>query len=220
MKRLLLIHTTLNDAFTAITNDEQIIRVAENSIQKDHGSFLHESIKALFDEEKLSPGDIDAVAVTNGPGSYTGIRVGLSAAKGIGYALDKPVIVCSTLEALAATGYDKIRKPGAYIPLIHARLQEFYAGFYNEKIEKTRPEGLFDLVNGIDLQNGNRYFFGPGINSEMLTNPDYQWLDIQKVNVQSFGISAFRKFCLGELAEAGLVAPNYLKEAYTTAPKK
>ena len=53
MKRLLLIHTTLNDAFTAITNDEQIVRVAENSIQKDHGSFLHESIKILFDEEKL-----------------------------------------------------------------------------------------------------------------------------------------------------------------------
>lgn len=220
MKRLLLIHTTLNDAFTAITNDEQIVRVAENSIQKDHGSFLHESIKILFDEEKLVPGDIDAVAVTSGPGSYTGIRVGLSAAKGIGYALEKPIIVCSTLEALAATAYDEIRKAGTYIPLIHARMQEFYAGFYNEKMEKIRPEGWFDLKNGIDLQNGDRYFFGPGINPEILTEPDYQWLDIQKVNVQSFGISAFRKFCLGELTEAGLVAPNYLKEAYTTAPKK
>lgn len=93
-----------------------------------------------MDEAKLSLQDIDAVAVSEGPGSYTSLRVGFSTAKGICYALDKPLITVNTLAALATAAHHEAQNPDAlYCPMIDARRMEVYTALYTAKGELALP---------------------------------------------------------------------------------
>ena len=95
MTTILNIDTTGSEAFVAVAQDGIVQDVAYSMNKKDHASFLHPAIKAQLLKLNLLPSQIDAVAVTEGPGSYTGIRIGLSAAKGLCYALNVPLICVS-----------------------------------------------------------------------------------------------------------------------------
>ncbi|MFM8711577.1 MAG: tRNA (adenosine(37)-N6)-threonylcarbamoyltransferase complex dimerization subunit type 1 TsaB, partial [Sphingomonadales bacterium] len=92
MALLLHIDTALEVASIAISNNEQCIDASSNPIQNDHAAWLHTSIDELLKRNNYAMSDLEAVSVTNGPGSYTGLRVGLSTAKGICYALKKPLL--------------------------------------------------------------------------------------------------------------------------------
>jgi tRNA threonylcarbamoyladenosine biosynthesis protein TsaB len=113
MSYLLHINTALEKAHIGLSDGEKVIAARESAVQKEHGSFLQPAIKEICDESGISLNKIAAVSVVNGPGSYTGLRVGLAAAKGICFALDKPLICLSTLEWLAHpfSIYDEYHMP-------------------------------------------------------------------------------------------------------------
>ena len=102
MALLLHIDTALEVASIAISLDEQCVDANSNSIQNDHAAWLHTAIDELLKRNNYGMHDLDAVSVTIGPGSYTGLRVGLSTAKGICYALQKPLLTLSSLQLLAS----------------------------------------------------------------------------------------------------------------------
>ena len=101
MATFLIIDTALEQAIVALSKDGSIVAELENKEANSHASFIQVAIGNLLASQNCAMNDIDAIAVTLGPGSYTGLRVGLASAKGIAYALQKPLIGLSTLAVLA-----------------------------------------------------------------------------------------------------------------------
>jgi tRNA threonylcarbamoyladenosine biosynthesis protein TsaB len=123
MSYILNIDSSTEQASVSISKDGNILSVLFNEVQKDHASFLHTAIEKLTIKCGISLVNIDAIAVTIGPGSYTGLRVGLAAAKGLCYALNKPLITLSTLKAMAKQAVMQQDFPDKYYycPMIDAR---------------------------------------------------------------------------------------------------
>src|SRR5690349_5936454 len=101
MALILHIDTATNIAAVSFADENNIIALQTSEDQKNHAAFVQSAISQLLKSHQLSLQDIDAVAVVNGPGSYTGLRVGLASAKGLCYALSKPLILLNTLEVMA-----------------------------------------------------------------------------------------------------------------------
>ena len=110
MALLLHIDTATSYAGVCISRDKTILASRSHHQQKDHAAFLQPAIQEILKEAAISLNEIDAVAVTGGPGSYTGIRVGLASAKGICYALNKPLIIVNTLAAVSYTHLDVYKR--------------------------------------------------------------------------------------------------------------
>jgi len=161
MSMLLHINTALGKAITGISKENAIIAVRENAIQKDHAAFLQPAIQEMVLDTGIALKDIDGVSVINGPGSYTGLRVGLSAAKGICFSLQKPLITLSTLEWMAFpfkdNSYDVI------CPLIDARRMEVFTAMYDRNLKCISPPQAMILDENSFLpwlENGTVLFTG------------------------------------------------------------
>jgi len=126
---ILHINTALKDAYIGFSKGDEILGYLSNDNPLDHASFVQSAIKKLSLSLELSLEKIDAVSVINGPGSYTGLRVGLSSAKGICYALNKPLICINTLEWLAKGV--KSKDIDIVCPMIDARRMEVYTSMYD-----------------------------------------------------------------------------------------
>ena len=127
MSIILNIDTSLETASVSISKEGIILSIQTNAIQRDHAAFVHIAINELLANENLNVSQLDAVGVTLGPGSYTGLRVGLSAAKGLCYALNKPLITVGTLQIMTKDMMLQMDKPTNYLfcPMIDARRMKF-----------------------------------------------------------------------------------------------
>ncbi len=150
MKRhYIILDTSTNSAFVALCTDGQPIACRISRDQKDHARFLHQNLKDLFQETGIGPRELDAVGVTLGPGSYTGLRVGLSTAKGLCYALNKPLITLTTLELLARSVKDNDPGPTSLIcPMIDARRMEVFTALYDTSLHMLMPPQALILDAG------------------------------------------------------------------------
>src|SRR6187401_3824341 len=101
MALILNIDTAVDVASICLAKDGKVLSIAKNESQKDHASWLHVAIKEVFEENNLELRSVDAIAVTGGPGSYTGLRIGIATAKGICFALNKPLISVNTLSLMS-----------------------------------------------------------------------------------------------------------------------
>lgn len=217
MSNLLLIHTTLDKAFVSIAQNDTVVAVERNNNPREHGSFLHCAIEKVCLRAGIKYSNLNVIGVTHGPGSYTGIRVGLSAAKGLGYSLNIPLILCSTLKGLAATAVDMLQgKDVIYTPLIHARQAEYYAGFYDKSVNNLRADSLIDVTkNTLDIGSERKQFiFGIGLEEYYRLSgnaPEYKVLDIEE---SSFARIVHEQFQEGILTDALSAVPLYLKDAY------
>lgn len=142
---LLHINTALNDAYVGISQGAELIGTASSDSPFDHAAFLQPAIKELCRENNISLQQIDAVTVVNGPGSYTGLRVGLSAAKGICYALNKPLICINTLEWLAINTGDA--DVDLICPMIDARRMEVYTALYDKSLNAVLEPSAMILTD-------------------------------------------------------------------------
>jgi len=138
---ILHINSALETASVILSSDDEIIFGAENNFQKEHASFLEPAIKRVCDAAQINLGNIDAVSVVNGPGSYTGLRVSLSSAKAFCYALKKPLILLNTLDVMAYSL--KLQLPVEqenimFCPLIDARRMEVYTALYDYDLNLVR----------------------------------------------------------------------------------
>ena len=171
---LLHINTALNDAYVGFSRGADIIGTATSDSPFDHAAFLQPAIKGLCSENKISLEHIDAVTVVNGPGSYTGLRVGLSAAKGICYALNKPLICINTLEWLAKNINDE--KVDLICPMIDARRMEVYTALYDRSLNVLLEPSAMILTDesfSDSLSTHSIAFVGNGSNKwkSMVQNP-------------------------------------------------
>ena len=220
---LLHINTALGRAMVAISRDNERLAYRENAVQKDHSSFLQPAIRDLLNDTGMSLKDMDAVTVINGPGSYTGLRVGLSAAKGICFSLQKPMINLSTLDWLAMPfkGTDE-----TYIcPLIDARRMEVFTATYDRNLNYiTSPEALIlgEQSFGEILDKGGVIFTGDGADKlpGIITgHPNARvWDNRSSVNEQILmGEMAYNR---AEFADIAYCEPFYLKAFYTPETDK
>lgn len=143
---VLHINTALNEAYVGLSAGNTLLDVLYNNSPMDHASFLQPAVKEICNKKGNLISSIHAVSVINGPGSYTGLRVGLSAAKGICYAMNIPLICINTLEWLAYS--TEIKNPDLICPMIDARRMEVYTAVYDDQFKSLLEPTAMILDEG------------------------------------------------------------------------
>lgn len=143
MAIIINIETATQMCSVALAKDGDILTIRELNEKNVHAEVLTNFVQELLQEATLELKDLDAVAVSSGPGSYTGLRIGVSTAKGLCYSLDIPIISVDSLQAMAQFAAikleDKLSKNSLLVPMIDARRMEVYTALYNQDIEaKTK----------------------------------------------------------------------------------
>ena len=174
-------------------------------------------VDEVFEKAGLSFGDLDAVAVSQGPGSYTGLRIGVSTAKGIAYALEIPLIGINTLQAMAAS---QQVAPGDYVvTVLDARRKEVYTQTFGDSLQELSSieavvlkEGIFDSI----LEKGRVYFVGDGVEKVKEEVKSANALFVAdwgiSLSAKNMGVLASEKHARQEWEDLAYFVPNYLKE--------
>ena len=226
MAYLLHIESTSTVCSVAISKDDELIAIKEVNNGYTHAENLHVFIEQLLNESSLHAKDLNAVSVSSGPGSYTGLRIGFSAAKGLAYALQIPLITIDTLKALTATAVTTINKEGIFCPLLDARRMEVYCAAYDKELNETLSvRALVLSEESIYVFNTTKdiYFFGDGMPKaqELLqTIPNVHFIEGITASASAMISLAFKKYCTKDFADIAYVEPNYLKEFFFTTSKK
>lgn len=218
MDYILNIHTATETAIINICEGPKVIATKANSDMKLHAFFLHTAIAALLEENQINANQLKAIGVSHGPGSYTGIRVGLAAAKGLCYALKIPLITFNTLEVMAKTASAVSGSEDAvYCPMIDARRMEVFTAAYDSKIEEIMPPAAVILTGG-GLQmlpiDKKIYFFGSGSEKfkALSTFNNAHFLSIEEINTHALGHISFQKYQEKAFSNLSFSEPLYLKE--------
>ncbi len=222
---MLHIHTALPKAVVALSNDGVVVHFLINDEQWEHTAFLHVAIDQLLKEADLKPADIQAVGVTSGPGSYSGIRVGLSAAKGLCYALKIPLLTFNTLEALAVSFYQQFpEEDGAICPMIDARRMEVFTAVYDRNLKPLLQPNSIELQSApIDYFSPYNIaaFFGSGSEkfSAIFQNNDKLFERQVDITPESLVLLTTQKFKARDFEDASNANALYLKPVYFASKK-
>lgn len=226
MAYLLHIESSSTVCSVAISNDDNLIALKEINNGYTHAENLHVFIEQLLKETALQPKDLNAISVSSGPGSYTGLRIGFSAAKGLAYALQIPIIIIDTLKALSIMVIKKINKEAFYCPLLDARRMEVYTATYDSNLNETLSVRAL-VLNEESIQVFNQlkdiYFFGDGMpkaKNILQTLPNTYFIEDITASASSMIGLAFQKYTEQDFADVAYVEPNYLKEFFFTTAKK
>ena len=217
MARILSIETSTSICSVAIHEQGELLALAEIKEPGAHAEKLLLLVDELFEKAGLSFGDLDAVAVSQGPGSYTGLRIGVSTAKGIAYALEIPLIGINTLQAMAAS---QSVAPGDYVvAVLDARRKEVYTQTFGDSLQELSPieavvleEGVFASI----LEKGRVYFVGDGVEKvkEEVKSANALFIaDLAiSLSAKNMGVLASEKYVRKEWEDLAYFVPNYLKE--------
>lgn len=226
MARLLIIDTALEEAIVAISNEGKIIAELSNKEAHSHASFIQVAIEKLLEAQNIVINDIDAIVVTLGPGSYTGLRVGLASAKGIAYAIQKPIIGLSTLSALAHKGVKfastLVTNEFQVFPMIDARRMEIFGSIYTPSLDLILPEQaiVLDQTQWDNLITKPTICIGNGAaktkDFTSLFEVSYQDGSYTSMDLLEM---ASEKLKNGQFEDLAYVSPNYLKEVYILPAK-
>ena len=167
MALLLCVDSSTTHASVAVAKDGVLLGIKTNTTQKDHASFLQPAVYTLLQELQLTVKQLEAVAVTTGPGSYTGLRVGLSSAKGLCFALNIPLIGIHTTQVISAAARTHILEKDGFIlcPMIDARRMEVFTALYSPDLKELSPITSKVLTADSFLELLERqpvYFIGDG----------------------------------------------------------
>lgn len=226
MARFLIIDTALEQAIVALSNNESIQDELAHSEPHGHAGFLQVAIADLMDRNKLTLPEIDAIVVTLGPGSYTGLRVGLASAKGIAYALQKPLIGLSTLDALAHKAIKSVplhmRSEFQVFTMIDARRMEVFGAIFNKELEfvKTAQAMALDNIKWASLIQKPTICIGNGCPKTKAFDPTFEvYYNESSYTSKELQEMADIKFKAGLFEDLAYVGPNYLKEVYILPSK-
>jgi len=221
LAKLLIIDTALEEALIALSKDGKIICELTNKETHSHASFIQLAIEKLLQDQQMKISELDAIAVTLGPGSYTGLRVGLATAKGIAYALQKPLIGLSTLSALASAAIDLASNstvpPYQIFSMIDARRMEVFGAIYDASLKPIVQEQamVLDQTKWDSLIMQSTICIGNGHFKTKDFNSSYQvsYLDGSYTS-QVLANLAMAKWASREFEDLAYVGPNYLKDVY------
>jgi len=213
---ILCIETATTNCSVAIGNKGKLLALKEDySSSYSHAERLHLFIEEILKENELKTQDLSAIAVSKGPGSYTGLRIGVSAAKGLCFALDLPLISVPTLKTLALQV--KQKKEGFVIPLLDARRMEVYtAGFNsdNRQVFDTRAEILSPDSFLEYLENASVTFIGSGVEkfSKICNHKNATFIEGKLPSAGEMVGLAEKKFLKQKFEDLAYFEPYYLKD--------
>lgn len=224
MAVLLNIDTATEYAGVCLSRDGHMLQLLESPEQKNHAAFVQPAIQQLLSETGCQLTDIDAVAVTAGPGSYTGLRVGLASAKGICYALNKPLILINTLEVIANNTISNYQPqnsnhpPTLFCPLIDARRMEVFTAVYDASLTAVMPPQAMLLdahAFGSLLDQHQVVFSGSGHYKlkEMLSHRNAIF-STNRHSVTDLAMLAHKAFEVQQFANLAYSEPLYVKEFF------
>lgn len=230
MSIILNIESATDICSIAISRDKEIIALRE-IVGNSHAEQMTLLINECLDIAKIKINDLEAVAISNGPGSYTSLRIGASTAKGICYALDLPLIAIDTLESLALAAFNEARDEDAlYCPMIDARRMEVYTTLYKfskntgglEEIEPMNPKIIDEDSFSEYLEKNQKIIFcgnGAPKCKEILHHPNTLFLPIIS-SARYLILLSYKKNLIQEFADVAYHTPQYLKAPNITKAKQ
>jgi len=232
MALILNIETSTEVCSVALARDGVVIHSRENLTGQNHAMLVTVFIEELLAESNLAMEQLDAVAVSGGPGSYTGLRIGVSVAKGICYASRLPLISITSLEAMA---HHVIHDPDHYqlpktnnvlfCPMIDARRMEVYTAFYDKEGKQVRDiqADIIDHQSYLPfLENNLVLFFGNGSAKcrEAINHPNAIFINGIITRAENMIPLSERDFQLKKFVDIAYYEPFYLKDFIATIPVK
>lgn len=223
MALILHIETATTNCSVSLAESGQLLQLKEHaSAQYSHAEELHLFIKQMMNEAGKSFEELKAVAVSKGPGSYTGLRIGVSAAKGLCYALDIPLISVSTLESLAR---QKKGQEGYIIPVLDARRMEVYSAVYTsdfEQVGKIKAEVIDEASFSEFLAKEMCHIIGPGAQkcTDVIRHKNAIFHSEALPSANEMISIAHKKWEAGAFEDVAYFEPFYLKEFITTAKRR
>jgi len=216
MAIILTLDTSTKNCSVALFNGNKIIAFKEqNSDDYTHAEQLTLFIEEVIKSANLTLKEIEAIAISKGPGSYTGLRIGTSTAKGLCYALDIPLISISTLKAMAFT-MAKNHIANIYCPMIDARRMEVFSAIYdveNNEIRKIKAD-VVDEQTYTNFLNNEVLFFGDGALKckEIISHKNAKFLEGIYPSAKDLGKLAHAKFMNKDFEDVAYFEPFYLKD--------
>lgn len=227
MNYILNIETATQVCSVGLAMDGNTVALRESSEKNIHAGKTTIFIEEVIREAAIGYEDLSAVAVSEGPGSYTGLRIGTSVAKGLCYSLDIPLIAVSTLQAMALGAAGKAGPVGdtLFCPMIDARRMEVYSALYdagNEKVRDVRAEIVDENFLGDIFAGRKVLFFGDGAQKcrEVLINrTELHFLEAIVPSASHMATIAHQAYLRSEFADTAYFEPFYLKEFIPGKPK-
>ncbi len=221
MSFILNIDTALDTASVCLAQKEEILALAINENQKNQAAWLHLAIDEILKKNNLRPNQLDAVAVSIGPGSYTGLRVGLATAKGLCYALHIPLIAVSTLKMIAFEAKDEAAS--LICPMIDARRMEVFTAIYDKELQEKNPAQalIIDEYSFADILSTSAVLFcGNGSKKlqPLISNNNASFSD-NVSNASHLSPLSQNCFFKKEFTDIAYSVPLYIKEFYSPARK-
>ncbi len=223
---ILLLETATSSCSVALSENGKIIAVKEANERNIHASH----ITLFIDELMLNAGkkytDLKAVAVSKGPGSYTGLRIGVSTAKGLCYALDIPLLGIDTLDAMASglLAQSDIQECDLLVPMIDARRMEVYTGIFQKDLEVLEPVNakIVDLSSFDQFEGKKLVLFGDGAAKfkELFSGQNnIRFIDFIN-SAKDLNVIAWKKYRNNETENVAYFEPFYLKDFLVTKSAK
>lgn len=229
---ILLIETATESCSVALSRGDKILAEKYINQPKAHASLLALYIQEILEENALSIHDCAAVAVSEGPGSYTGLRVGVSCAKGLCYGANKPLIAVGTLNCIAQLAIDSLKEtataqtmPDLIVPMIDARRMEVYTALFTPNGEQITPTQALVLDENsfqAELQKGKVLFTGNGaakFHPLLAGNPNALFAE-HLPHACGLKQAAQKALLNKQFADCAYFEPFYLKEFIAGTPKK
>ncbi|MCF8335291.1 MAG: tRNA (adenosine(37)-N6)-threonylcarbamoyltransferase complex dimerization subunit type 1 TsaB [Bacteroidales bacterium] len=232
MALILHIETTTHVCSVALTRDGQLLNERENKTGRSHASLLSYFIWQMFSEEQLSAEVLDAISISEGPGSYTGLRIGVSTAKGLCYGAGVPLIAVNTLQSLTQSFFARMKergkKPGSntiYIPMLDARRMEVYSAIMdsnNRFIREIKAEVIEEDSFDQWLNNHTVYFYGNGSEKcrDMIKHPNARFVEGVDLSAKYMAPLAEERYRNSQFEDLAYFEPFYLKDFIATMPRK
>lgn len=232
MALILNIETSTEVCSVSLAENGKLLYEKESTEGMNHSRLLTVFIEELFADSKTGLKNLDAVAVSKGPGSYTGLRIGVSVAKGLCYALGIPLIAVGSLDALAHYANRPENLPAGldadenllFCPMIDARRMEVYTALYNKTGETIQPvsaEVISENSFSAFLDNNKIILMGNGAQKckDHLRHPSFLFHGPFQTSARFMQIPAEKKFEKNEFEDVAYFEPFYLKNFVATIPK-
>jgi tRNA threonylcarbamoyladenosine biosynthesis protein TsaB len=228
MTKILYIETATKVCSVALSEEGKLVGIREITIANSHAEMLSTFVEELIIEQGWNYNDLDAIAVSKGPGSYTGLRIGVSSAKGLCYSLEKPLISVSTLQSMAK-GMLEIISPidenTLICPMIDARRMEVYSALFdtnNKEVRDIEAQIIDDSSFDKYFKNHILYFAGDGADKckeTFSSQPNARFLDEFEISSKYMIEIATEKFANNEFEDVAYFEPYYLKDFIAGKPR-
>jgi tRNA threonylcarbamoyladenosine biosynthesis protein TsaB len=214
LSTILCIETASTNCSVAIGVNGKLLALKEDyDSSYSHAERLHNFIKDILAENKLELSDLDAIAVSKGPGSYTGLRIGVSAAKGLCFSLDIPLISVATLTSLA----HQVKEAGMAIPMMDARRMEVYTAVFDKErnqVEETSAKIIDSESYHKYLEEQEVYFIGSGVEKfkKVCEHPNARYVENILPSAAQMVDLATIKHKKSDFEDVAYFEPYYLKD--------